>query len=82
MKPHLPSGYSAADISGLVGLTCINLLNDAGPDDWFVSTIDPLDELQNHYFFFFLLANTTNRSAALTFPMVSGGRLYDHIFVL
>ena len=36
VTPLLPSGYSADDISGLVGITCAALPAGAKPKDWFV----------------------------------------------
>ena len=76
MAPHLPSGYSASSISGLVGLNCVALPFGAKPDTWFVFTRS-IDDIKLKHF---LLA-LTNLSAAQTIPMVSS-QLYDHIPVL
>ena len=78
MAPLLPSGISAASISGLVGVTCTALPVGAHPNAWFVSTRSMNDFKLNFLFFLFLLA-LKNLSAAQTIPMVSG-QLYDHIF--
>ena len=53
VAPLLPSGISAASISGLVGVTCTALPVGAQPNDWFVSTRSMNDFKLNFLFFFF-----------------------------
>ena len=79
MAPLLPSGISAARISGLVGVTCTALPAGAHPNEWSVPAARFMNELKLNFSLFFWLA-MTNPSAARTIPMVSAGRLCDRIF--